>query len=364
MPAAKKTKTKAKATPKSKPPRKGATKSPTKAKGKAPGGKAAKPRKAPLKAAAKPKRVKPLRGGKSPVKRTPKPLKPVPVVAAPVAPPPPPARYERLWYVIAVEPGTDRRVRKEILMVRARESLENKIGRVVCPYEAKDVELPTSFEKVEEGVEAEANAAKQTALDRAWDMSGYSRDGRKFDPEGYRTTIHPTKGVEKGRIGNTWTWKVSRVVENKRTVSAKSLTFPGYVILNLHFDDETFHLLKKVRGMWGFLPLPITTGRRPTIADKNALEEWKPTALATEEAAMILIRQAEENKKVAARKQTVSLKPGDRVVVNDGAWVETVATVKQVTGTAEPVITVEISFMGRNVSVNVRPNQIRLTPTE
>ena len=245
------------------------------------------------------------------------------------------------------------------------ERLEDKIGRTVTPHVVEETILPLRGVVVAEGECREPQEAKQEALQLAWHLSG-EKTGEstpKYDPEGYRTTIHPSKGKEKGKVGNGWSWKVKKMEEDKRVVTAKKLKYPGYIIINMVFDESTFHVIRKLRGVWGFLPLPVTTGWKPTLAETKALQEWQPTALDSEVAAELLIQQAAENKKAVANKTlTLKFKVGDQVKINDGAWADVDAVVRAIGGPdRDPAVTVDVSFMGRVIPVTVKHHQVSVS---
>lgn len=276
-------------------------------------------------------------------------------------------RRTRLYYVIAVEPGKDRRVRKEILRRRAIESMEDCIGRVICPIETKEVLLEQQGVEIATGFDVDPNVAKQTALARAWQEYECSLPGDtspdydtipKYDPEGYRTRIFPKKATEKGKQGNGWTWVVKRMESSRRMVTNRVLKYPGYVIIHMDYAEDTFHLITKIRHVWGFLPIPIPLSAKPTESELEARESWMPTALESEEAAELLIQQANENKKVKGTKG-LNFKVGDTVTIKDGAFLNMAGKVLAIAGTErDSDVTVQVRLLSRDIPVQVKVWQV------
>lgn len=144
-------------------------------------------------------------------------------------------------------------------------------------------------------------------------------------------------------------WVGERQVENR----VKS--FPGYLILALHYCTEVQVLLDGIQGVVGLLPLRLNGGERP-----------KPTALASKEAVEVLLRQemnrkerpnpyAEAQKvynptpeKIGPQATTTvkyGLSRGEAVTFKTGPFSGTLAEVERVLNRSEVCVT--FSFMGK-----------------
>jgi transcription antitermination factor NusG len=87
-------------------------------------------------------------------------------------------------------------------------------------------------------------------------------------------------------------------------VNAKS--YPGYLIVEMVYDGAEYKILDLLKGLyhcWGFLPFrpPIPKIRNPeklSPTEEDAMydyQSWRPTALDTEEEALVLLRRKEKN---------------------------------------------------------------------
>lgn len=135
-------------------------------------------------------------------------------------------------------------------------------------------------------------------------------------------------------------------------VTMNRRAFPGYLIVKMEYTPDVAHLIDKIQGAVGLLPLRPSIGSNPTEEDMQDARDWRPTALPTEEAARILL--AEKMKK-AERKLVLEYKEGSTVRVDDSnsAWNGKEGKVVNITkDERNPLVTVEMVIIGRPVSVN------------
>ena len=102
--------------------------------------------------------------------------------------------------------------------------------------------------------------------------------------------------------------------------------FPGYVMINMVMNDDTWYVVRNTRGVTGFVgpgskPVPLTE------------EEMIPLGIQTEE---IEIDYAE----------------GDRIVVTGGAWKDTIGVIQSI-NRQKQVVTINVELFGRETPVEI-----------
>ena len=110
----------------------------------------------------------------------------------------------------------------------------------------------------------------------------------------------------------------------KKQVSKK--LFPGYVLINMIMNDDTWYVVRNTRGVTGFVgpgskPVPLTE------------EEMIPLGIQTE---VIEIDYAE----------------GDSVVVTGGAWKDTTGIIQSI-NRQKQVVTINVELFGRETPVEI-----------
>jgi transcriptional antiterminator NusG len=108
--------------------------------------------------------------------------------------------------------------------------------------------------------------------------------------------------------------------------------FPGYVLLNMVMNDDTWYVVRNTRGVTGFVgpgskPVPLTE------------QEMKPLGI------------KEENIQV-------DFAPGDMVVVTQGPWAATTAPVSSINMTRRTVI-ITVEMFGRETPVELSFSEIK-----
>ena len=125
--------------------------------------------------------------------------------------------------------------------------------------------------------------------------------------------------------------EVVEVKNGSKKVSQKKL-FPGYVMINMVMNDDTWYVVRNTRGVTGFVgpgskPVPLTEA------------EMKPLGI---------------------KKDVVSVNfaEGDMIVVVAGAWKDTVGAVQKMDyqkGTA----TINVELFGRETPVEISFEEVR-----
>ncbi|MBE5939340.1 MAG: transcription termination/antitermination factor NusG [Lachnospiraceae bacterium] len=111
----------------------------------------------------------------------------------------------------------------------------------------------------------------------------------------------------------------------KKQVSKKM--FPGYVLLNMVMNDDTWYVVRNTRGVTGFVgpgskPVPLTE------------EEMIPLGIAT------------------PSKIVVDFEVGDSVTVINGVWENTVGVIKSI-NEHKQIVTINIDMFGRETPVEL-----------
>ena len=124
---------------------------------------------------------------------------------------------------------------------------------------------------------------------------------------------------------------VVEVKNGAKKVSQKKL-FPGYVMINMVMNDDTWYVVRNTRGVTGFVgpgskPVPLTEA------------EMKPLG-------------------IKKNQVTVDFAEGDMIVVLAGAWKDTVGAVQKMDhqkGTA----TINVELFGRETPVEISFEEVR-----
>ena len=125
--------------------------------------------------------------------------------------------------------------------------------------------------------------------------------------------------------------EVVEVKNGTKKVSQKKL-FPGYVMINMVMNDDTWYVVRNTRGVTGFVgpgskPVPLTEA------------EMKPLGINTNQI-------------------SVDFAEGDMIVVLAGAWKDTVGAVQKMDyqrGTA----TINVELFGRETPVEIGFEEVR-----
>ena len=109
--------------------------------------------------------------------------------------------------------------------------------------------------------------------------------------------------------------------------------FPGYVLLNMVMNDDTWYVVRNTRGVTGFVgpgskPVPLTP------------EEMWPLGIKNED------------------KVIIDLEVGDSVVVIGGAWKDTTGVITSINKTKQ-VVTINVELFGRETPVEISFAEIK-----
>ena len=108
--------------------------------------------------------------------------------------------------------------------------------------------------------------------------------------------------------------------------------FPGYVLLNMVMNDDTWYVVRNTRGVTGFVgpgskPVPLTE------------EEMLPLGIKKEDI-------------------QVDFAEGDMVVVTGGAWKDTAGVITAI-NTQKQTVTINVELFGRETPVEISFAEIK-----
>ena len=116
-------------------------------------------------------------------------------------------------------------------------------------------------------------------------------------------------------------------LKNGASKTVQKKMFPGYVLINMVMNDDTWYVVRNTRGVTGF----VGPGS-------------KPVPLTEEEMASLGFRREED--------VLVDFEVGDMVVVISGAWKDTVGAIKAIND-SKKTITMHVEMFGRETPVEL-----------
>lgn len=125
-------------------------------------------------------------------------------------------------------------------------------------------------------------------------------------------------------------------VKNGATKEVERKMFPGYVLVKMIMNDDTWYVIRNTRGVTGFVgpgskPVPLTDS------------EMRALGIATEKTEAVL---------------SVDFAEGDSVVVTGGVWKDTVSVVQKL-DLNKQVVTIVIDMFGRETPVDVNITEVK-----
>ena len=108
--------------------------------------------------------------------------------------------------------------------------------------------------------------------------------------------------------------------------------FPGYVLINMVMNDDTWYVVRNTRGVTGFVgpgskPVPLTE------------EEMRPLGIQSENV-------------------VVDFKEGDTVTVPGGVWADTVGVIQDI-NQGKQCVTINVDLFGRETPVEISFSEIK-----
>jgi transcriptional antiterminator NusG len=121
-------------------------------------------------------------------------------------------------------------------------------------------------------------------------------------------------------------------MKNGEKKQVQKKMFPGYVLVNMIMNDDTWYVVRNTRGVTGF----VGPGSKPVPLSE---EEMQPLGIRRE--ALI-----------------VDFAEGDSVVVIGGVWEDTVGTI-QALNHHKQTVTINVDLFGRETPVEISFSDIR-----
>ena len=118
--------------------------------------------------------------------------------------------------------------------------------------------------------------------------------------------------------------------------SVQKKMFPGYVLIHMIMNDDTWYVVRNTRGVTGFVgpgskPVPLTPA------------EMKPLGIQI---------GGEQQETPAREKVELDIEVGDMIVVTSGAWEGTTSAVTAI-NESKQTVTIEVEMFGRATSVEI-----------
>ncbi|MCD8084016.1 MAG: transcription termination/antitermination protein NusG [Clostridiales bacterium] len=108
--------------------------------------------------------------------------------------------------------------------------------------------------------------------------------------------------------------------------------FPGYVLIHMVMNDDTWYVVRNTRGVTGF----VGPGSKP-----------------------VPLSDAEMEALGFARRETISsYEVGDVIVVTGGAWKDTIGAIKSI-NEAKKTLTISVEMFGRETPVELNFTEVR-----
>ena len=129
------------------------------------------------------------------------------------------------------------------------------------------------------------------------------------------------------------------VTELKNGVSkqVQKKMFPGYVLLNMVMNDDTWYVVRNTRGVTGF----VGPGSKPVPLTETEMKNLGIAASADNQANVL-----------------VDFEIGDGVIVVSGAWKDTVSTIQSM-NLQKQTVTISVELFGRETPVELSFAEVR-----
>ena len=127
-------------------------------------------------------------------------------------------------------------------------------------------------------------------------------------------------------------------VKNGVEKSSDKKLFPGYVLIHMYMNDETWYVVRNTRGVTGF----VGPGSKPVPLTEDEL---------------VALGYSGDAAKPEARLE-VDLKEGDMVAVISGAWKDTVGVITAV-NEKRKTVSINVEMFGRETKVELEFTEVK-----
>ena len=121
-------------------------------------------------------------------------------------------------------------------------------------------------------------------------------------------------------------------VKNGAKKQVQKKMFPGYVLLNMVMNDDTWYVVRNTRGVTGF----VGPGSKPVPLSE---EEMRPLGIKEPE-------------------MVVDFKEGDTVTITGGVWKDTVGVI-QAMNHSKQIVTINVELFGRETPVEISFTEVK-----
>lgn len=121
-------------------------------------------------------------------------------------------------------------------------------------------------------------------------------------------------------------------VKNGAKKQVQKKMFPGYVLLNMVMNDDTWYVVRNTRGVTGF----VGPGS-------------KPVPLTEEEMLPLGIQDAQ---------MQVDFMEGDTVIITGGVWKDTVGVIQSMNDSKQ-IVTINVELFGRETPVEISFTEVK-----
>ena len=116
-------------------------------------------------------------------------------------------------------------------------------------------------------------------------------------------------------------------LKNGEKKQVQKKMFPGYVLIHMVMNDDTWYVVRNTRGVTGF----VGPGSKPVPLTEKEIEALGISAV---------------------RELEVDFEEGDSVVVTGGVWKDTVGVVQSI-NEAKQIVTISVELFGRETPVEI-----------
>ena len=125
--------------------------------------------------------------------------------------------------------------------------------------------------------------------------------------------------------------EVTEIKNGVEKTSQKKL-FPGYVMIHMFMNDDTWYVVRNTRGVTGF----VGPGSKPVPLEDEEMDRFG----------------------IAQEAFVIDLKLGDTIVVTSGAWQDTVGVVQSL-NEHKKTLAINVELFGRETSVELGFSEVR-----
>ena len=116
-------------------------------------------------------------------------------------------------------------------------------------------------------------------------------------------------------------------LKNGEKKQVQKKMFPGYVLIHMVMNDDTWYVVRNTRGVTGF----VGPGSKPVPLTEQEIEAL----------GISMVRDVE-----------IDFAEGDSVVVTGGVWKDTVGVVQSI-NEAKQIVTINVELFGRETPVEI-----------